>query len=327
VHPVALNKENYMKKRLCLLAIAFHLGSFAQTFPSKSVHIVVPFAAGSSTDLLGRLLADELRASIGGTWVVENKAGAGGMIGAQAVAAAAPDGYTLLLSSSATHSSAPGLYKTMPYDPVKGFVHIGRAVLYPWALVVNAALPIKTVAELNAYAKARPGELNYGYGSSTAQVAASAYNSMAGVKSVGVSYKSQPPAVMDLLAGNIQYMFADIGLVAPHIKSGKVKVLGVTTQRPTSVLPDVAPIGESGVAGYQLVGWAGLAAPAGTPSNIIKRLSTELDKVLAIPRVREKLVSMGTEPAPLDGERFNAFVVGEAETWIRRLSDAGVEKQ
>lgn len=316
-----------MKKLICLLALAFHLGAFAQAYPSKPVHLVVTFGAGSSTDLLGRLLADELRASMGGTWVVDNKAGAGGIIGAQAVATAPADGYTLLLSSSATNSAAPGLFKSVPYDPVKGFAHIGRAVLYPWAMVVNANLPVKTVVEFNAYAKARPGQLNFGYGSATAQVAATAYNSMTGLKAVGVSYKSQPPAVLDLLAGNIHYLFADIGLVAPHIKAGKVKVLGVTTQRPTSVLPDVTPIGDSGVPGYQLVGWAGLAAPAGTPPEIVRRLAAELDKILAQPRVREKLVSMGTEPAPLDGEKFDSFVASEVDTWTRRLREAGVEKQ
>ncbi len=316
-----------MKRLIFLLALIFQTTALAQSYPNKPVHIVVPFGAGSSTDLLGRLLADELRVSMGGAWVVENKGGAGGLIGAQAVATAAPDGYTLLLSSSATNSAAPGLFKTIPYDPIKGFAHIARIVLYPWVLVVNASLPVKTVAEFNTYVQSRSGQLNFGYGSATAQVAASAYNSLAGLNAVGVSYKSQPPAVMDLLAGNIQYMFTDVGLVASHIQSGKVKALGVTTARSTRALPEIAPIGDNGVPGYELVGWAGLAAPTGTPPEIIKTLASEFNKIMSQARVRDKLISMGTEPAYLDGEQFNSFVISEVDLWTRRLREAGVEKQ
>jgi tripartite-type tricarboxylate transporter receptor subunit TctC len=309
------------------LPLAFSTSAVGQPYPSKPVRIVVPYTPGSGTDNIARIVAEELRLSMGAAFIVENKAGAGGLIGTEQVARAAPDGYTLTISSSATHSSARFLFKRMPVDEMKDFAHIARLVQVPFVLVVNPTTPANDVKQFVEYVRSNQSKVAHGYGSATSQIMAATFENLAGLKTVGVPYKSQPPTVIDLISNQVQYSFVDFANSMPHAKAGKLRALAVTTSKRLSQAPDLPTMAESGFPGYGLVAWQGLSAPAGTPSEIVQRINKEVNKALTKPDVVAKLASMGYDIVPATVEEFEQFVAQQIDVWGKRVKDAGIEPQ
>ncbi|HSW16303.1 MAG TPA: tripartite tricarboxylate transporter substrate binding protein [Ramlibacter sp.] len=308
------------------LAASCSLAS-AQKYPNAPVTLIMPFQAGSSSDVVGRYLVDELRTSLGGTWVVDNKPGANSSVGAAASLRAAPNGYTLYWSTSSSHSINPSLYKSLPYDPIADFVQVARVVTFPWALVVSKDVPATDIKQFIDYAKARPGQLNYGHGNAVGQVAAASFSTMAGMKATGISYKGAPQALVDLLAGRLQFMFTDFSIVAPHLNGDRLRVLGVSTPTRTELMPGVLPISDTALPGFQIIVWAGIAAPRGTPPEITALLAKEVDRLLNTPRVRQKILSIGAQPAPLIGPEFDKFVREQKDYWALRVKEAGISPE
>jgi len=307
------------------LAIASQ-ASAAEAWPAKPVRLVIPFAAGSATDSAGRLFAQRLGSLLGQPIVVENKAGANGQIAAVAVAASAPDGYTLFMTTNSTHSANPHLYKQLAYDPVKDFVPIARVGLLPFMLVVNPDLPAKTTAEFLAHAKAHPGELSYGTASTASLIGAETLNAMAGLSLVRVSYKASPQAILDLVAGRLQVMVSDFTTAMPHVKSGKLRVLAVTTASRSALLPDVPAIAES-LPGFDMTSWNGIFAPAGTPPAIVARLQKESLRVLQDKDTTARFAAIGFEISPMNAEQFDRYVRGEIAHWGKLVRAANIQPE
>lgn len=300
----------------------------AQDYPLKQpVSIIVPFPAGSGTDTIVRIMAGELQKSMGGTFVVENRPGYVGIIGTEQAAKAPPDGYTLVVSSGAQHTLARWLFKNVPYDAVNDFAHIGKWVDVGFMLVVNPALPVKSLQEFIAYAKANPGKLAYGYGTSSAQLGATLLNSMAKIDTLGVPYKGQPPALTDLIGGSLQFMFVDLVVGTPLVTSGQLRAIAVTPAARVAYAPTLPTIAESGFPDYDFSTWVGLAAPRATPRPIVERLNAEIRKILAKPEVRTKLEAMGMDLRPNSVAEQEAFVQATLVKFGRIVKDAGILPQ
>jgi len=313
---------------IAALFAAVPLPAKAQDYPlGKPVRIVVPFAAGSSTDILMRMVANELQKSMGGTFLVENRPGNVGIVGTAQVAKAAPDGYTLIVSSGAQHSLAHWLFKNVPYDSVNDFEHIGKLVEVGFMLVVNPALPVKNLQEFIAYAKANPGRLAYGYGTSSAQLGATLLGSTAKFEALGVPYKGQPPALTDLAGGRLQFMVADLLVGMPLVTSGQLRALAVTSALRSAYAPSLPTIAEAGLPGYEFSTWVGLAAPRATPHPIVERLNAEMRKMLAKPEERAKLEGMGMDPLPNTVAEQKAFVQSAFTSFGKIIKDAGIQPQ
>jgi len=301
-------------------------GAAAKAYPTKPIRMVIPFAAGSATDSAGRILAEELSQRLGQNVIVDNRAGAFGQIAADYVARSTPDGYTLLLATNTTHSANPHLYKTLPYDPIKDFEPIARVCMLPFVLVVNPELPVKTTAELIAYARASPGKLSYGTSNSMSLVAAESIDTLAKISMVGVTYKSSPQAIMDLVAGRIQVMVSDFTTAMPQVRAGKLRVVAVTTAKRSVLVPDAPPIGQT-LKGFDLAGWSGLLAPAGTPKEIVARLAHEALETLARPDVKAKLAAVGLEADPLGSEPFGRYLREQIAHWGKLTREAGIQPE
>ena len=295
----------------------------AQEYPTRFVTIVVPFAAGSGSDTAARVLGQFLGPRLGQSIVVENRIGATGAIASTYVARARPDGYTLLLGTNSTHGSNSALYKKLTYDPVKDFAGIANTGTFNYFVVVNPALPITSVAELIAYGRANPGKLSYGAGSSTSTVMAESFAKSTGVSILKVAYRSNPPALTDVIAGRVSMMFADMSTAISFVRAGTLRALAVTTRARSPLSPDLPTVGET-VDGFDLASWTGLLAPAGTPPAIVERLNTEVNAVLAMPEVRDRLASLGIEPTPMSAAQFSAFTHDEVAKWSRLVKDAGI---
>ena len=296
----------------------------AQDYPTKPIRIVVPFAAGSATDVTARGLGNKLQETLKQTIVIENKPGASGQIGASAVATAPADGYTLLMGTNTTNAANPALFKKLSYDPEKDFAPIARCVTGVNALVVNNDVPVKSVAELIAYAKANPGKLNYAEASASQRVSAEMFNSMAGVKIERVPYKASPQAVGDVVAGQVHLMFPDLPQALTQISGGKVRGLGVTGQQRTPVAPDLPAIAET-VPGYETDAWGGVIGPAKLPREIVARLTDEIRKALAAPAVVERYRQLDTEPDGGGPEAFLARVKREQPKWEQVIRRSGAK--
>jgi tripartite-type tricarboxylate transporter receptor subunit TctC len=298
----------------------------AERYPSKPIRVIVPFAAGSATDATARILAQELAKRLDQSVVVENRAGAFGQIAAQAVARSAPDGYTVFITSNTTHSANPHLYRTLPYDPIKDFEPVVKIGLLPFLLVVTPSLPANSTAELVAYARAHPEALAYGTPNSTSLVVTETIKHLAQVSIERVQYKASPEAVLDLTAGRLQVMVADLTIAMPQVKAGKLRVLGVTTAKRTALLPSAPPIADA-VPGVDLAGWFGVFVPAGTPQEIVERLSKELLDALSKADIRKRLAGVGVEADPLGPEAFGRFVREQIERWGRLIRAAGIQPE
>jgi tripartite-type tricarboxylate transporter receptor subunit TctC len=309
-------------------ALAGHAGpAAAQSWPARTVTIVTPFAAGSVTDATARMIGQSLQESLGKPFVIENKPGAGGLLAAQTVARAAPDGYTLLLTTNSTHSAAPALFKKVPYDPIKDFTPIARIGSFPSVVVVNPALKINSIQELVAYARANPGKLSYGHGNSTGHIAGEAIKQQGGLDIVRVSYRSNPAGVTDLIAGHIPMMIPDLNNALPQIAENNMRPLAVLTLRRSPSLPDVPTLDETVMPGFDLLAWAGLFGPANLPPEIVATLAREVKVALAKPETLEKFKSSGIEPFWGDTEEFKAFVTSELAKWTAIIKAAKIEPE
>ncbi len=294
-------------------------------FPSKTITIVVPFAAGGTTDILARIVAQGMGAELGQPVVVDNRAGAGGNIGGQLAARAPADGYTLFMGTVGTHAINAALYKKMPFDPIKDFAPLTRVANVPNLLVANPAQPFKTVQELIAYAKAHPGKINFGSSGSGSSIHLSGelFKSMAKVDMQHVPYKGSAPAVTDLLGNQIAIMFDNMPSAIQHVRSGKLRAIAVTTAKRSPELPDVPTIAEAGVPGYEATSWFGMFAPAGTPAPVVAKLNATIVKVLAQPDIKKKLAEQGAEAAGETPEQFAAFIQKESVKWGKVVKESG----
>jgi len=300
----------------------------AQAWPQKPLRAVVPFAAGSSTDIVPRIVFEQLGLQLGQTIVVENRAGAGGTIGALSVAKAEPDGYTLLMATSSTFAANPNLYKSLPFDVRKDFAPIAVTAFIPNLLVVNPSVPANNVADFIAYLKANPDKLNFASaGNGTSQhLSGELFNSLAGVRMTHVAYRGGAPAVSDLLGGQVQVIFAPLVEVIQQVRAEKLKALGITTARRSPLLPEVPTILES-LPGYEVALWNGLLAPANTPPDIIDRINRVTIEALRSPEVKAKLAEQGSEPVGNTPAEFKAFIESELVKWRRLVEISGATVQ
>jgi tripartite-type tricarboxylate transporter receptor subunit TctC len=288
----------------------------------------VPYPPGGFNDTLGRTLAAKFTEAWGQPAIVENKPGANTVIGSDFVAKSAPDGYTLLIVAF-PFAVTPSLLKNMPYDTVKDFAPIAWAAVSPNVLVVNPSLPVKSVGELIALAKAKPGTLSYastGNGSSN-HISMELFKSLAGVDIVHIPYKGSGPAVTDLLGGQVQLMFDNAPNVMPQVKAGKLRALGMSSARRASFAPEIPTVAESGVPGYEVAVWFGVVAPAGTPREIVQKLNAEVLKILAMPDVRERFTAAGVEPVGSTPEQFGEHIRSQMAKWGKVVQDAGVKAE
>jgi tripartite-type tricarboxylate transporter receptor subunit TctC len=316
-------------RRTLVFAIACGLApaAWAQSYPAKPVTFIVPFAAGSATDQLARALGQSITEQTKQAVVVENKAGASGMLAAQAAARAAPDGYTVLITTNTTHAANEHLYKKLPYDPVKDFAPVTGLGKGGQVLVVLANSPHKSVKDLVEFAKKNPGKVTFGSGSSSSRVAGELFQQMAGVELLHVPYKSNPLAVTDLLGGQIMMMITDTSTGVPQIKAGKLNALGVSTSKRLPMLPDVPTIDEAGVKGYDMGYWFGAYVPAGTPAPVVARLNELLHVGLKTPAMKAFFDTSGGEPFPTTPEQLAKFQAEEAGKWGRVIKKAGIEPE
>ena len=299
--------------------------ALAQAYPTKPVTIIVPFAAGGTTDILARIIGQALTAELGQSVVVDNRAGAGGNIGGQAAAKAAPDGHTLFMGTVGTHAINASLYKKMPFDPVKDFAPLTRVANVPNLLVANPAQPYKSVKDLIAYAKANPGKVNFGSSGngSSIHLSGELFKSLAKVDMQHVPYKGSAPAVTDLLGNQIGIMFDNMPSAIQHVRSGKLVPLAVTTAKRSPELPNVPTIAEAGVPGYEATSWFGMFAPAGTPAPVLAKLNAAIVKVLAQPDVKKKINEQGAEVYSETPEQFAAFIQAESVKWGKVVKESG----
>jgi tripartite-type tricarboxylate transporter receptor subunit TctC len=313
---------------LLIAMLCFAAPVLAQSYPSKPIRIVVPYPPGGFNDTLGRTLAAKFSEAWGQPAVVENKPGANTVIGVDYVAKSAPDGYTLLVVAF-PFAVTPSLLKNMPYDTVKDFAPVILAAQSPNLLVVHPSLPVKTVGELIAAAKAKPGTLSYastGNGSSN-HISMELFKSLAGVQILHIPYKGSGPAVSDLLGGQVQLMFDNTPNVLPHVKAGKLRALGSSGPTRSPMTPDVPTVAEAGVAGYDVMVWFGLVAPAGTPREVVDKLNAEVRKILAMPDVRERFLAQGVEPLGSTPEQFGEHIREQMAKWGKVVRDAGVKAE
>jgi tripartite-type tricarboxylate transporter receptor subunit TctC len=289
--------------------------------------MIVPYPAGGTTDLLGRLIADQLKSGFGATIIVENKPGAGTTLGAEQVAKSEPDGYTLLMATSTTLAINKTLYKNLPYDPVKDFAPIGLVAGVPFALIINPTIPAKTLTEFIAYANSKPG-LAYGSAGngSPQHLGAEMIKTAAGIDIRHVPYRGSVPAMLDVIAGHIPFMVVDLQPALQQIREGKVRVLGVTTPKRVAAAPDIPTLAEAGLAGFELVAWQGVVAPAGTPRAIVDQLAAQLGKLMADPATRDRLTALSLEPLPPSTpDSFAAYIKAEVDRWAVIVKNSGAE--
>ena len=312
----------------CALLLAFAAPAFGQTWPNKPVHIVVPFTAGSATDTLARTLGQKLTESNGQPVVIDNRPGAGGTIGAALVAKAPPDGYTLLVHSAA-HAYNPSIYANLPFNTERDFVEIAALGGQPNVLVVARSSGIKTVQELIALAKQKPGTVTYasaGTGSGT-HINGEKFRLQAGIDVVHVPYKGTPEALTDVLSGRVTYFFAPISGALPYVKDGRLTGLAVSTARRSSVLPDVPTVAESGLPAFDYNLWIGLFGPAGMPPDLVDRVTREVAKAMSQPDVKERLATLGAEAMPMSAAEFHQFVTREIADSAKVIKAAGIAPQ
>ena len=311
---------------LFFLLAALWLGSATAQYPNKPLRLIVPFAPGGSTDIFARLIAERAQAPLGQPVVVDNRAGAAGNIGAEAVVRSAPDGYTLLMATTGVMAINNALYKNMTYDAAKDLEPVVYVASITNVLIVPPDLPAKNVAELIAMAKKEPGKLTFassGAGAST-HMSAELFKSMTGTDILHVPYKGSGPALPDLMSGRVSMMFENAPGAVPHIKAGKVRALAQTGLKRSPAMPDVPTLAESGVPGYESLSWSGIAVPAGTPRAVIERLNKDLNAVLAMPEMRQKLGEQGAESIGGPPEAFAAHIRAEREKWSRVIRTANI---
>ena len=310
---------------LALVLAALLPAAHAQAWPAKPIHFVVPYPPGGPLDTVARLVGQKVSDALKQPMIVENKPGAGGNIGTQAVARSAPDGYTILMGAVATHAINPALYANIPYDATRDFIAVTQLASTPNVLVVNPSVPAVSVKELVAYAKANPGKLSFGSGStgSAGHLAGELFKTLAGIDMVHVPYKGAAPAMQDLVGGRIQLMFDNLASSLAQVKAGTIRALAVTTARRTALAPQLPTIAESGLAGFDISTWFGIFVPAGTSGDVVERLHAEFKRALASPQVSERMLALGAEPVGSSPAEFAAFVKSEAEKYAQLVKASG----
>jgi tripartite-type tricarboxylate transporter receptor subunit TctC len=315
--------------RLILAAAASVLcfAAAAQSYPAKPVRMIVPYPPGGGNDTLGRLFAAKLSERMGQQFVVENRPGAGAMLGTEAAAKSPPDGYTILLSSIATHALSPNLYARVPYDPVKDFAPITLLGIAPTVLVVPADLPARSLQELIAMAKSKPGSLAYASGGNGTppHVNAEVFKALAGVALLHVAYKGGGPALVDLMAGRVQVMLDTAASAMPHVRSGKLRALAISAPQRSPDMPDLPTFAEAGLPQYETNAWYSMHAPAGTPQDVVRRLNAELVTILKDPDTVARFRQLSTDPVGNSPEEFAAFVRAELDKYGRVIKAAGIK--
>ena len=320
--------HNKIVRGLAIFTAGFVLcaGAWAQAYPYKPVRLIVPYAPGGGVDIVARALAHELTKRMGQQIIVDNRTGAGGNIGSDVVAKATPDGYTLLIASPA-NAINPSLYAKMPFNPARDLTPVALIATVPAVLLASPALPVKTVKELVALAKAKPGTLNFGSGGSgtTEHLAGEMLNVHAGITLQHVPYKGGAAVLPDLISGQISIFFVNQPFALPYIKAGTVKALGVASDERSAALPDVPTLAEAGLADFRVSVWYGIMAPAGTPKAIVSRLNREIVAALASPEMRERLLAMSLKPLPGTPADFAAFFADEMTRWARVVKASGAK--
>ena len=310
-----------------LAVVAVLAPASAQSYPDKAVKFIVPFAAGSATDTLARVLGEQIGKAQRWQIVIENMAGANGTIAARTVARATPDGYTVLIGTNTTHAAAHSLMKSVPYDQIADFEHLTRLGSITLALVTHPSMPVKTVPELVAHGKANPGKLTFGSGSSSSRLAGEMLKAMTGLDVRHVAYRSNPLAMQDLLGGHISMMFADVATTLPQVKDGKVTGIGVSSANRTALAPELPTMQEAGVKGYELTAWFAAWGPPGLEAPVLDKLRSALVAAVNDRATQEKLLAAGIEPETSTSAELKAFVISETKKWADIVKTAGIQPE
>jgi tripartite-type tricarboxylate transporter receptor subunit TctC len=317
-----------MLRIIACLLLSIPLLAHAQAkYAERPVRLVVPFSPGGATDNAARLLANELSTALGTQVVVDNRPGANGSIAAEAVAKSVPDGTTLFAATNTPMAANPYLYKSLPYDALRDFTPIARVALVPYVLIAAPELKVNKLDELLAMARKEPGKLSYATGAATGTVAGEAMKRSASVDILQVPYKSNPPALTDVMSGRVSMMFTDIVSVIGQIQGNRVKALAVTMPKRTAMLPEVPTMGELGLKGMEIYGWSAIYAPVKTPASQVARLNEEMRKILARADVQQKIAALGLEPAPSGPEELGAFHRAELAKWEKLVKDAAIQPE
>jgi len=319
----------HVVKACALAALAIPASAYAQVYPAKPVRMIVAYPPGGGTDIVGRMVAQKLGETLGQSVLVENRGGASGNLGTELAARAVPDGYTILMGNVAPNAINVSLFKNLAFDPVADFVPVSLVASTPNILVVHPSIPARTVKEVIALAKAKPGTLNFasaGVGSSS-HLAGELFRILAGADIVHVPYKGAGPAIVDVLSGQVQLYFATMPAAMPHVKSGKLAAVAVTSSRRSQALPDLPTTAEAGVPGYEASTWYGVLAPARTPAAVIARLHENIVKILAVSETRARLADQGFEPVGNSPEEFGAYIKSEIAKWGKVIGDAGIRPE
>jgi tripartite-type tricarboxylate transporter receptor subunit TctC len=316
-----------MKSILLLMTCAFAALAIAQPYPSKPLRMIVPFPPGGVTDVMSRAVAARLAAEIGQAVVVENRAGASGIIGADAAAKAPADGYTLLMGNISTLAVNAATFAKLPYDPVASFAPVSMVAIQPLLVAVHPSVPVQSLPDLVSLAKSKPGELSYGTAGSSIHLAVEFFSSAAGIRMNHVPYKGSAPAITDLIGGQLQVLFDPFSTLYPQVRAGKARGLAVTTERRSSVAPELPTVSELGFKGFDVSSWQGIVVPAATPKDVVDRLQRETVKVLASADIKEQFAKHGAEPAPTTPEKFGEYIRAEIARWQKVGRDAGVKPE
>jgi tripartite-type tricarboxylate transporter receptor subunit TctC len=316
-----------LAKLIALLVAAFVFATTAHAqYPTKPVKLLVPFTAGSATDQVARLMGQQLQAALGQPFVIENRPGAQGSIAAAEVARSAPDGYTILVTTNTPQAANVSLFKKLNYDPVKDFAPVVRMGTTSFVLMVKPDFPAKTLKEFIAHVKSQPGKLSEGYGSAGSQVSGSMLKSMAKLDFVEAPYKGIPQAITDVLGGSLAFTFVDLGNALGQLKGGKLKGLGVTSEKRSAVVPDIPAIAET-LPGYELIAWFALMAPAATPKDVVAKLQDASLAALAKPDIKEKFSGIGIDVSPMNSEQLGRFIPMEIAKWAKLAKEAGIQPE
>ena len=312
---------------LAVVAVAFTTAALAQPYPSKPVKLVAPSTPGDAPDVIARLVADKLSTALGQQVVVENRPGAGGVVGSDYVAKSAPDGYTLIMGNAGSHGINAAVYTKLPYDIQRDFAPVSQVAVAPNVMVINPSVPANTVAEFIAYAKANPGKFSYASGGngSSAHMSMELFKSMSGIDLQHVPYKGSSPALTDVVSGQVVAFIGNMPPTVPLIKAGKLRALAVTTKSRSALMPELPTITEAGLPGFETVAWFGVLAPAGTPPDVVNRLSAEIAKIAKSPEIRERLVAMGAEPVGSTPEEFKAVIDRDIAKWKPLAQKVGIK--
>jgi len=314
---------------MLVLAAMFGGNAWPQAYPTKPIRFIVPWAAGGVADITARLVGRKLGENMGQAFVVDNRAGATGIIGSELVARSAPDGYTLLMGTTTTHATNPVMFKKLPYNPIKDFAPISLVADAPFVLLVHPSLPVRSVKELIAFAKARPGQLTYGSSGTggSSHLGFELFNQMAGIKAVHVPYKGLAPATLDLLSGNITMSWESTAAATPYIRNKRLRALGIGSAKRSALMPDIPTISESGLKGFELGSWSAMFAPAATPPEIIRRLQREVAAAVADRNLREQFAALGAEPVGGTPEELASVLKHDIVKWAKIARQANVQAE